>query len=336
MGNIHMIIGEDDFLVNEAAKKAVGDASGTALEVFDSANDTNADLQLATLKKVTESVRTPPFLDPVKVTWWKNVGFLPQAGKGGPGEESKKALEKFAEDIVSSQMPGNQKLVISGPRLMKTSIFAKTLLKVAELVSFAAGKPWEMQRDAAVRAIDLAKDMGLSFDRGAAEKFIAVVGTDTRSIMSELAKMRDYLGGEKNTISNDDIAAVTSQGVGVEPAIWDVTDAIGERNAGKAIEAARRFEGENGFAVFMSGVIEKFLRQLTEMKDAQERGKWAEATEGMAPFAVRKNEGFLRKWRLVELRLARARFLALREKAVSSAGAIDALVIAEIARSCAI
>ena len=34
--NIHVIIGEDDFLVGEAAKKTVGD--GVGLEVIDSAN----------------------------------------------------------------------------------------------------------------------------------------------------------------------------------------------------------------------------------------------------------------------------------------------------------
>lgn len=335
MGNLHVIIGEDDFLVGETAKRIAGDASGTALEVIDSANDSNAADQMASIKKAMESFRAPPFLDPVKVTWWKNVGFLPQSGKGGPGEEVKGALERLAENLASSPMPENQKFIISGPRMLKTSIFAKTLAKVAEIVFFAAAKPWEQQRDATVRAIDLAKELGLAFGNGVAEKFIAVVGTDTRSIMSELGKMRDYLGDGRKTISAEDVSEISSQGVGVEPAIWDVTDAIGERNAGKAIAAARRFEGENGFAVFMSGVIEKFFRQLAELKDAQEQGLWAEATEGMAPFAARKNEGFLRKWRLVELRLARARFVALREKAVSSAGSIDAQVIAEIARSCA-
>ena len=335
MDNIHIIIGEDDFLVSEAAKKVVGGVEGTALEIFDSANDGNAADQLSALKRVEESVATPPFLDPVKVTWWKNVKFLPQAGKGAVSEDVKAALEKFATKLAATQIPDNQTLVITGPKLLKTSLFAKTLSKVAEFIYFAALKPWEQQRDAVVRAIDCAKEMGLTFDSGVAERFVATVGCDTRSIISELGKMRDYLDPGRRTITTDDVAAITSQGVGVEPAIWDVTDALGERNAGKAIEAARRFETENGFAVFMSGVIEKFFRQLAELKDAQDRGLFDQATEGMAPFSVRKNEGFLRKWSLIELRVARARFLAIREKAVSSAANVDALVIAEIARSCA-
>ncbi len=177
--------------------------------------------------------------------------------------------------------------------------------------------------------------MGLSFESGAADRFVAHVGTDSRSLVSELGKMRDYLGNERKTITAADIAEITSQGVGVEPAIWSVTDALGERNLDEALAAVRRFEQENGFAVMMTTVIEKFFRLLVELKDAQERGKLDEATVGMAPYAIKKNVGFLRNWTLNELRIARYRFLTLREKIVSSSGSADVLVFPEIVRVCA-
>ena len=65
--NVHVIIGADDYLVDEAAKRIVGD--GVGLEVVDSVNSTNADLQLADLRAADASLQTPPFLDPRKVTW---------------------------------------------------------------------------------------------------------------------------------------------------------------------------------------------------------------------------------------------------------------------------
>ena len=43
--NVHVIIGDDDYRVCEAARKIVGD--GTGLEVIDSANSTNAEMQTA-------------------------------------------------------------------------------------------------------------------------------------------------------------------------------------------------------------------------------------------------------------------------------------------------
>ena len=322
MVNVHVIIGEDDFLVGETAKKVIGD--GVGLEVIDSMNSSNADLQLKDIREADASFSTPPFLDPKKVTWWKNVHFLPGGGKKGASEEVKEALEKFAKKLSESPLQENQHFILSGPHLLKTSVFAKTLATAAEMVVFAAEKPWEAAKNAAVRVIDLAKEMGLSFAPGVAEKFVSVVGTDTRSLMSELGKMRDYLGNEKPTIDAAAVAEITSQGFGVEPVMWDVTDAIGKRDLNAALEAMRKFELENGFAVFMTGIIEKFFRQLIDVKNGK--------TEGMNPYALRKNEGFLRNWSLAELRVARARFLLLREKVVSGTTSGDVLVVSTLVR----
>ena len=322
MANVHVIIGEDDFLVGETAKKVIGD--GVGLEVIDSMNSSNADLQLKDIREADASFSTPPFLDPKKVTWWKNVHFLPGGGKKGASEEVKEALEKFAKKLSESPLQENQHFILSGPHLLKTSVFAKTLATAAEMVVFAAEKPWEAAKNAAVRVIDLAKEMGLSFAPGVAEKFVSVVGTDTRSLMSELGKMRDYLGNEKPTIDAAAVADITSQGFGIEPVVWDVTDAIGKRDLNAALEAMRKFELENGFAVFMTGIIEKFFRQLIDVKNGK--------TEGMNPYALRKNEGFLRNWSLAELRAARARFLMLREKIVSGTTSGHVLVVSTLVR----
>ena len=322
MANLHVIIGEDDFLVSQTAKKIVGD--GVGLEVIDSMNAANAELQLRDIREADASFSTPPFLDPKKVTWWKNVHFLPGGGKKGAAEEVKAALEKLAAKLAASPLPENQHFILSGPHLLKTSIFAKTLAPVAEMVVFAAGKPWEAARNAVVRVIDMAGEVGLKFAPGVAEKFVSVVGADSRSLMRELGKMRDYLGGESSEITAADVESVTSPGFGVEAEVWDVTDAIGRRDLAAALAALRKFELENGFAVFMTGIIEKFFRQLIDVKNGR--------TDGMAPFAVRKNEGFLRNWSPAELRAARARFLMLREKVVSGTTSGDILVVSTLVR----
>lgn len=321
---MHVIVGEDDFLVAEAAKKIVGD--GVGLEVVDSLNSSNAELQLADLAAVDASVSTPPFLDPRKVTWWKNVGFLPNGGKRSASEAVKEALERFAGRIAENPLPDNQQLIISAPSLLKTSVFAKRLAEVAEVLVFAAGKPWQAVQGAVVKVMDYAAEMGLKFEPGVANHFVSIVGVDTRSLLSELHKIREYLGSEKTSIGMSDVNDITSQGVGVEPEVWDVTDAIGKRDLGAAIVALRKFELENGFAVFMSGIIEKFFRQLIDVKT----GKCA----GENSFAFRKQQDFARKWSLGELRLARARFLMLREKVVSGRVSGDVLIVNELVRAC--
>ena len=99
---------------------------------------------------------------------------------------------------------------------------------------------------------------------------------------------------------------------------------IGRRDLAAALAALRRFELENGFAVFMTGVIERFFRQLLDVA--------AGRTEGMAPFTVKKNEGFLRNWTANELRAARGRFVLLREKIVSGVASGDLLVVPTLVR----
>lgn len=319
MKQVHIVIGEDDFLVAETVKKIVGGRAG--LEVLDSSGASNAESQLAAVREADASFSTPPFLDPEKVTWWKNVHFLP----GGKSSEAvKEALEKFAGKIASSLLPENQMFILSGPKLLKGSKFEKKLADVAEIVRFAAEKPYHAARSAALKAAELAAEAGFRFAPGAAEKFISVVGTDYRSIMSEIAKLREYLGPGADVATSADVSDISSPGAKVEAEVWDVTDAIGSRNTGAALEALRKFELENGFAVFMSGIIEKTFRQLIDAKTGRD--------EGMSPYAQKKNRGFAANWSLLELRRARARFLALREKVVSGTAAGDVLVVTELIR----
>jgi len=338
MPGLHVIIGEDDFLVCNAAAKVVGD--GIGLEVVDSGNSGNEDAQLSDIRRAEESLLTPPFLEPKKVTWWKNVKFLPGGGRGkgeGKGDDDgggkvaesvKKALEKFVGKLVEVNLPDNQHFILTAPKLLQTSVIAKTLKKSAEMVVFETPKNAQAAAQSALpRAVEMAGEMGLSFEGSAVDAFVARVGSDTRSLMSELAKMRDYLGGATK-ITEADVAAVTSTGVGVEPEIWSVTDAAGARNLAKALEAVSRFEGEESFAIVMTTVLEKCFRQLAELKDAQERGKLQDAVKGMNRWAAEKATRNLGLWQLRELRVARKRFLDLRERSVSGATcAADELVV---------
>ena len=338
MSNLHVIIGEDDFLVSETAKKFLAGVDRQAVETIDSAGDGNAELQLKSLRAADLSFSTPPFLDPVKATWWKNVGFLPQGGKKSSAEEVKTALEKFAKKLVACALPENQIFILSGRALLRTSVFAKTLLSAGvEIVDFSPGKPWEQARIAAQRACEFAAEAGLNFEPGAAEAFVARVGCDSRSLMSEIGKMRDYLGGGAKTITRKAVDEISSAGVGVEPEVWSITDALGARDVAKLVAAVAKFERENGFAVLVTTVVEKFLRQLVELKDAQAQGAEAfeAATEGMNAFVKRKNLEFLSNWKLNELRAARFRFLKLRERAVTTSGAADVLVTTELVRAAA-
>lgn len=333
MPKLLIVSGDDEFLVSETVRKRL--SAYASVEVVDSRQSTNEELRLKDIVSAEESCFTPPFLEPSKATWWKNVDFLPRAGVAGPSEAVKKALDKFADKLVSSPLPENQAFAISCAAFSQSSRFAKTLKGIAETIEFKPPKPWEKARENVVKAIDAAKREGLEFEPGAAEAFAAKAGADTRTIASEIAKLRDWLGSGGSVITSAAVAAVVSRGPGTEPAIWDLTDALGARDARRLSAAVGHFQDEKGFALMATSAAEKFYRVLAGMKDASLRGNLAAAAGEMTPFAAKKNAGFLPLWRLDELRAARARMLALRERAVSSAEeTVQPLVVAELFRVC--
>lgn len=364
--NIHIFVGEDDYLANSAAAKIVEAAvepslRATAVETIDGAAD-NAETQLASVKECVASIQTPPFLDPVKLTWWRGVTFLPGGGRGGEGkgvsEQVKAALARFAEDLAAHPLPPNQTLVITASRLLKTSVFAKTLLKCgAQLVEFSSGggKSRDRMEAALMRLPDLAEAEGLKFDPGADAAFISKVGADTRRIVSELAKLRTYLGGERSNVTAADVAEVSSPG-GDEPELWEITDAIAQRSPAKLLATISRFDdGKSGFDIMLATVAEKFFRELYIYRDALDRGwltpysGWARNippdvvqdldAAGVGPnvsrgdWAVKRGAKNAKAFTLGELRLARFLVLQAREKLVSSGGSTQSLVAQELLRA---
>lgn len=341
MENFHIITGSDDFLVTQAAKQAIAD-SGGALETVDSLQSSNAEAQLADIRAVLASVSTPPFLDPSKTTWWKNANFLaPGRASGDDGgsralsAEVKDALEKMAETLAASPLPENQTLVITACGLRDDSRFKKVLAGKAKFTKFAQPSPFAAEREAAGKAVQAAGTLGLTFAAGAARRFIATVGTDTRSIYSEVEKLRDWLGGGRNVITQDDIGEVSSPGAGAEPPVWILTDAFGARDAKAVAEAALHFCG-GADAVAAIGIVESYFRKLVVVKDALARRRLAEAQTllGISQGMARNLAEASARWTLGELRVARARILALRERLVSGGDGPKAFAVAELVDIC--
>ncbi len=342
--NIHLIVGEDDFLVEAAARKILEAAvepslRATAIETVNGAAE-NQEAQLASLASCRASLDTPPFLDPVKATWWRGVSFLPSGKKGVPSESVKKALEKFAASLAEHPLPENQTFILSAPALLKTSIFAKTLRTCAQVVEFAGGGRNRDRVEAALsRLDDLAAAEKLTFEPGVDQAFVSRAGTDTRTLVSELAKMSTYLGDERRTVTAADVAAITSVG-GDEPELWDVTDALAARSPARVLRTLARFDGDSGAAIMLSTVTEKFFRELLVYRDALDNGwltaygAWAknlpadvaadlDATglgPGTAtkPWAVKNGARNAKSFSLNELRVARYRMLNVRERLVST------------------
>ena len=324
---ILLIVGDDDYTAEYETRQTIerfvpDDYRSSAVETINGAA-MNAEGQIASIRACLASIQTPPFLDPVKLTWWKDVSFLPGGGRGGKiTDEVKESLEHFADSLTSTPLPENQMLVITATKLLKTSVFAKRMKEIAEIKDCSIpDRSKERTAAALARLPEMARRENLEFAQGADRAFIAKAGSNMRTIASELAKMRTYLGEENHKVTSDDVAAITSAG-GDEIEIWELTDALASRNPARIISTLRNFQGDSGWAIMLSTVIERWFRDLITAK----------AGGGGDDFKSRKNAAAASGFTLTELRVARYRMLALREKLVSSQPA-DEYVEMEIIRT---
>ena len=162
-------------------------------------------------------------------------------------------------------------------------------------------------------------------------------------MVSELAKLRSYLGDETNVVTAAHVAEITSPGGG-DPELWDVTDALGARNAARLDSVLSSFADAGKMGVLLSTVVEKFFRELIVYRDALDKGwltagGWASSMPddakknlndaGIGPdtaknaWILQKSAAHARNYTALELRTARWRLLRAREKLVSSDATFD-------------
>ncbi len=147
----------------------------------------------------------------------------------------------------------------------KTHYPWKSLFAKATAVEFPA-----LKEPAAIEWIARrASKAGRTLETNAAQSLVAHLGTDLRTLASELDKLLAYAGdNEKITIK--DVEAT----VGVSPTynIFELQHAIGSGNKGRAAEIAlRMLEADKGARYPMFAFLSKYLEQLAIAREMSER-----------------------------------------------------------------
>jgi DNA polymerase III delta subunit len=291
----HLICGDDEFLVAEAAQALVDrlvppDARALSLEIVDGRCG-NIDEAVAALRRCRESVATPGFLGEGKTTWLRDASFLLPRGsgrsaeteedveddEGSGGQEGdaagqgalKNLLAAFAADVKRG-LPAGQSLVVTTTRIARNSVFYKAFATTGEVQDFGSGlKGWALRKAAAERLARLLEEAGLQLDAGAQEAFLARAGTDTRLLASEVEKLRAYVGRSGKATAAD-VAAVVS--LGRESEAWDLMDAFGRRSAAALAAEARRLLDESRSPIYVCAMLESRVRELLLVRESLDRG----------------------------------------------------------------
>lgn len=343
-GKLYLICGDDDYLVDAAARARIEQLVPAAdrafgVEVVDGRKDTGDEVCRA-VEACIESVQTPGFFGAVKVTWLREAHFLTGGGRVSETVAAKGAVERLTDWLKTGLLEG-QTLVITTAKVLRASVFFKVCQKLGEVEDFGGGfKAWELEKLADQRLDGILARAGLSMDDDARKEFLNRAGFDTRFLVQEVEKLSLYLGASRRVTTND-VREITS--IGREAEAWDLLDAFGTRDACALLDTLKRLSGQKGVGIMLAVMLEKNVRELLVLREAYDR-KWVFGGKGgscgwssslppeaaallsalpvnpktLNAWALKKKLPHALNYTLQELRVARFRILELREKLIST------------------
>lgn len=272
---VYVFVGDDDFLVTQAAREWVNTLCPEAeqafgLEIIDGAAD-NAEGAQQAIARVLSALQTVGFFGGGKVVWLKDASFLDDSQTGRAAAVKERV--GWISDLMKKGLGEGLHLVISTSRIDGRSAFAKACKTHAQVKEFKTEeKSWEADKSARERTLQIWKELGLKPERNEVmEAFLVRSGNDTRQIMQESEKLFVYKGAQSAVVTEEDVKAVVSSAR--ESVVWDLSDALGERKLGKALSVLRQllFQGEEPMGLIFQ--LERRVRDLILIKECMRR-KW--------------------------------------------------------------
>lgn len=268
---IYAFFGTDELRVKEAAMKLARELVPSddefGLEVVQGGAD-NSEHAGRIVADTIEALQTLPFFGGEKTVWLQGANFFGdnQTGKA----ESTLAAVDWLLQVLEAGLPGDVRLIVSASEVDRRRVFFKKMKKLGDVQIFdkidirKAG--WETEVMAMVSA--RAKKLGLSFAGTSLERFVAVVGADSRVLDSELEKLSLYVGDREVTEEDVRLVAAASH-TGV---IFEIGEAISRRKLPRAIDLLEHQlrRGENPVGLLLAAIVPK-IRNLLHIRDLIER-----------------------------------------------------------------
>lgn len=214
MSALHLFVGEEDLLIEE----------GVAALVEEVLPPENRPLNLDVLDaegvpvgEIIARLDTLPFFGDRRVVVVKHLHAF--------STEGQRAMEEF----LARGAPPTVAIFTASALDRRTRLFKA----IQQHGTIHACDPLR-DRDAPAWVLRAARGAGKRMGPQAAGALVAAVGTGLRMLRLEVEKLAAYVG-ERPEITADDVRAIASRLS--ETKFWTLTDAIGDRDAGRAIQA---------------------------------------------------------------------------------------------------
>jgi len=262
---VYALVGTERLLVSEGVQ-------ALREKVLTKAADFNRDELVGgetPIERVVAAAGTLPMMAPRR---WVHVAEL-QAIKAKDVEPLLGYLERPSPSTV---------LCLSGEKVDQRTKLGQALARSGGLFVFEAPR----QQDVPAFIEQRARRRGVTIDPDAAGLLADLVGADVGSIERSLEKVSLHAGSQAAVTTDDVEATVAPTRV---HSIFELTDAIGARDLGKATLLLRNALGGGESALAVLGMITRQFRQLLQVKSLRDRGMSPQkiaAAAGVRPFLV--------------------------------------------------
>lgn len=185
------------------------------------------------------------------------------------GVERLRANEAEALAAILPRLPEMSRLILvaEGDRTGRETRLSSRLLKAAEVEGRVFDFPPLRPNEAPGFVSSRAKELGLRLAPEAPRALAMRVGADQTLIERELEKLRAAVGPEE-AVTVDLMTRVVAPSA--EHTVFELTDAVGERNTRKALEAMQALLSAGQTVFLLLPMIARQLRLVWQMKAAQE------------------------------------------------------------------
>ena len=224
-----------------------------------------------------DQAQTLPMLSSQQVVFIEEAEAIEKLGEKAR-EETVERIVAYLEDPAPFTV-----LVIEAEKLDMRMMLAKKLADLALVVEVGLGDRAEDRIGTAeALAKVMAKEQGVTFDKGAAEDLAEFVNGDLTRLKSEVDKLATF-AAERKTIRREDVSLlVISEKT---TTIWEVADLLASHQPRKALEFIDRLLREGEEPVLMVGGMAWMYRKLVEASEVRgvTNGWQAAKALGMRP-----------------------------------------------------
>jgi DNA polymerase-3 subunit delta len=251
-------------------------------------------------------------------------------------------LEGDPEPLVAygSAPPQESYLIVRAPKLDRKRKLHKALAEAGRCLAFRAPASDAAREELAVELQAMARTRGFKLESSAVALLLEVCGSDLSRIATELDKLAVWLGTD--AAGGAPVGAAVLRGLVAGTGLlsgWELADALTERDAAKAVAAARRLLDAGEEPIRILGGLASRARSLLRAKAMTEAGAAPRAVVDAARawyFRDVLSEG-LKRYTMRELLAMPGRLLeadrSFKSRSLDRGAVLEALVVGVTAPS---